>query len=52
VNLENEEGYAPSVKRSNSSLLEEALYSMDVLAGGPRSNAHKENVARRARLWC
>jgi hypothetical protein len=52
VDLEGEEGGAPSAKRFNSSLLEEAMYVMDALAGDPRANAHymelhNENVARR-----
>ena len=50
VDLGGEEGGALPAKRSNSSLLEEAMYA---LAGDPRANAHymeldSENVARRA----
>jgi hypothetical protein len=52
VDLEGKEGSAPPAKRSNSTLLEEAVYAMDALAGDPRANAHymelhKEEVARR-----
>jgi hypothetical protein len=50
VDLGGEEGGAPPAKRSNSSLLEEAVYAMNALAGDPRANAnyfkvHKEDVA-------
>jgi hypothetical protein len=53
VDLGGEEGGAPLAKRSNSSPLEEAVYSIGALAGDPRVNAHymelhNENVARRA----
>jgi hypothetical protein len=53
VGLGCEEGGAPPAKRSNSSLLEEAVYAMDALASDPertRTNMelHNENVARRA----
>ena len=53
VDLGGEEGGAPPAKRSNSSLLEEAVYAMDALASDPertRTNMelHNENVARRA----
>ena len=53
VGLGGEEGGAPPAKRSNSSLLEEAVYAMDALASDPertRTNMelHNENVARRA----
>ena len=53
VDLRGEEGGAPAAKRSNISLLEEAVYAMDALAGDPRANAHymelhNESVARRA----
>jgi hypothetical protein len=52
VDLGGKKGGAPPAKRSNSSLLEEAVYAMDALAGDPRANAHytelhKEDVARR-----
>jgi hypothetical protein len=40
VDLGDEKGGAPPTKRPNSSLLEEAVYAMDVLAGDPRANAH------------
>jgi hypothetical protein len=56
--LEDEEGGAPLAKRSNSRLLEGAMYPMGALAGDPRANAHymklhKEDVARRPRRpWC
>ena len=53
VGLGGEEGGAPPAKRPNSSLLEEAVYAMDALAGNPRVNAqnmelHNECVAWRA----
>jgi hypothetical protein len=53
VDLGGKEGGAPPAKRSNSSLLEDAVYAMDALSGDPRANAHymelhKEDVARRA----
>jgi hypothetical protein len=54
VDLGDEEGCgAPPTKRSNSSLLEEAVYAMKALAGDPRANAHymelhNDDVARRA----
>jgi hypothetical protein len=53
VDLGNEEGGEPPAKRSNSSLLEEAVYAMGGLANDPRANAHymellKKNEARRA----
>jgi hypothetical protein len=49
VDLWGEEDGAP---RSNSSLLEEAVYAINALAGGPRANAHymdlhKKGAARR-----
>jgi hypothetical protein len=52
VDLGDEEGGKPPVKRPNSSLLEGAVYAMGALAGDPRANAHymeldKEDVARR-----
>ena len=52
VDLGDEEGGADPAKRSNSSLLEEAVCAIDALAGNPRANAHymeldKEDVARR-----
>jgi len=52
VDLGGEDGGAPPAKGSDSSLLEEAVYSKDALAGDPRANAHhmelhKEDVARR-----
>jgi hypothetical protein len=40
VGLGGEEGGAPPAKRSNRSLLEEAMCAMDALAGDPRANAH------------
>jgi hypothetical protein len=40
VGLGGEEGGASPAKRSNSSLLEEAVYAMDALASDPRANAH------------
>jgi hypothetical protein len=40
VDLGGEEGGAPPAKRSNRSLLEEAVYAMGALAGDPRANAH------------
>jgi hypothetical protein len=40
VVLGGEEGGAPPVKLSNSSLLEEAVYAMGALAGDPRANSH------------
>jgi hypothetical protein len=58
VDLEDEEGGAPLAKRSNSRLLEGAMYAIGALAGDPRANAHymelhKEDVARRPRRpWC
>jgi hypothetical protein len=47
-----ESGHAPPAKRSNSSLLEEAVCATVALAGDPRANAdymelHKEDVAWR-----
>ena len=53
VDLGGKKGGAPPAKRPNSSLLEEAVYAMDALAGDPRVNAHymelhNEDVARRA----
>jgi hypothetical protein len=52
VDLGDEESGEPPATRLNSSLLEEAVYAMDALAGDPRANAHyielhKEDVARR-----
>ena len=54
VDLGDEEGGEPPTKRSNSSLLEEAVYAMNdsALEGDPQANAHymelhKEDVARR-----
>jgi hypothetical protein len=53
VDFGDEEGGKPPDKRTNSSLLEEAVCAMGALAGDPRANAqymevHKEDVARRA----
>ena len=53
MDLEDEEVGAPPTKRPNSSLLGEAVYAMNALAGDPRLNAHymelhKEGVAWRA----
>jgi hypothetical protein len=53
VDLLGEEGGASPAGRSNSSLLEEAMYVTGALAGDPRANAHymelhNKNVARRA----
>jgi hypothetical protein len=52
VDLGGKEGGAPPAKRPISSLLEEAAYATDELAGAPRANAHymelhNEGVARR-----
>jgi hypothetical protein len=52
VDLGGEEGGARPAKRPNNSLLEEAMYAKDALAGDPRANAHymelhNESVARR-----
>jgi hypothetical protein len=52
VDLGDEEGGETLAKRSNSSLLEEAVYAMGALAGDSRANAnymelHKEDFARR-----
>jgi hypothetical protein len=47
VDLGGEKGGAPPVKRPNSSLLEEAVYAMDTLAGNPRANAHYMELHRR-----
>jgi len=49
----NDEGGAPLAKRSNKSLLEEAKYAMNAIAGGHRANVHymelhKEGVSRSA----
>ena len=44
MDLEVEEGGAPPAKLSNSSLLEEAVYAMDALAGDPRANAHYKEL--------
>jgi hypothetical protein len=51
--LEKGKGKKLSAKRSNSSLLGEAVYAMGALAGDPRLNPHymelhNEDVARRA----
>jgi hypothetical protein len=40
VGLRGEEGGAPPAKRTKSSLVEEAMYAMGVLAGDPRANVH------------
>ena len=53
MDFRDEEGGEPPAKRSNRSLLEEAVCAMNALAGDPRANAHfmelhKEDVARRA----
>jgi hypothetical protein len=52
VDLRGKEGGAPPAKHPDSSLLEEAVYAMDALAGDPRANTHymelhKEEVDRR-----
>jgi hypothetical protein len=58
VDLGDEEGGKPPDKRTNSSLLEEAVCAMGALAGDPRANAqymevHEEDVARReTSLFC
>jgi hypothetical protein len=46
VGLWGEEGGAPPAKRPNSSLLEEAVYATDALAGDPRANAHYMELQR------
>jgi hypothetical protein len=46
MGLGGEEGGAPPAKRSNSSLLEEAVCAMDALASDPRANAHLHGAAQ------
>jgi hypothetical protein len=53
VDLGGEGGAPPPAKRSNISLLEEAMYAIEAFAGDPRANAHymelhNEDDARRA----
>ena len=45
VDLGAEEGGAPSAKCSSSSLLEEAVYAIDALAGDPQANANYMEAA-------
>jgi hypothetical protein len=50
VDLGGKKGGAPPASRSNSSLLDEAAWAMNALAGDPRANSHyiqlhKEEVA-------
>jgi hypothetical protein len=46
VDLEGKQGGVPPAKRPNSSLLEEAVYAIDALAGDPQANANYMEAAQ------
>jgi hypothetical protein len=49
--LGGEEGGAPPTKRLNSSLLEEAVYATEALAGDPRANVHYMELQKEYVAW-
>jgi hypothetical protein len=51
VDLGGEEGGSPQAKRTNSSLLEEAVYANGALAGDPRANAHYMKLHKKDVAW-